>query len=803
MGGGGGASQGGAINLAGGAGSVASSLNVAVGRTGGSGGAGGDVLVNVDGSIQTSGADAVGVLAQSIGGGGGLGGSAGSDASADNPVLSALQRRADVSRIKDLLQGDATYGGSLNVSVGGQGGAGNTGGDVTVNLGQGGSIDTSGDWAAGILAESIGGGGGKGGVAAASGLGSLTRVQINADIAVGGSGGTGSHGGAVRGSLAGGSVATKGHGAAGVFLHSVGGGGGWGADGSDGSWGEITVGGSLGGSGARGGDGGTVELLTSGNNRIETRGEAAFGAVLQSVGGSGGFAAAGSSYGISLDIPTTQRMQLSAGDSGQTAAGSGGNVTVRDSGAMHISTSGNNAVGLLAQSVGGGGGIVANAQSQLKGGDGLEVKIHTTQATHSASNGGQVSLELGRDSAIQTRGTGAHGVLAQSVGGGGGVVGLPDTGARLAIMPVTGAAAGKGQGGNVLVQNAGTIEVSGKGAIGILAQSVSGGGGLQLSEDRSTVYAGSANRQASSSARVEVNSTGTVDALGADAIGIFAQNIGGTGVSVSVDGAVTGGGGEGVALWVDSTAASTLNTSLEASLQAASGKAILATGAPLSVVNHGSITGSVDLAQGSMDNFGVLNTGAQFKGDLNNSGLMKLETDAAAARPRSPVTVVSGTFRQSLSGTLQLAADFTAAADAPMLRVEGDAVLDGKLDVRTVAALPEREVHVLSVEGAQSGGLQVQSSPVFQYATRRQDQNTYLSIANARFDAMEFQLDGNALAVAQHLQHSWDQGGTLPLAPLYAALGHVSRNGPQAYRSKVSSLAPGVALAPAARPSSA
>src|SRR5690606_30492856 len=178
----------------------------------------------------------------------------------------------------------------------------------------GASIQTDGDWSMGVLAQSIGGGGGKGGVAAASGDGSLTRLQLNADIAVGGHGGTGAHGGAVASTLSDASIKTAGHGATGVFLQSIGGGGGWGADGSDGSWGELAVGKALGGSGGRGGNGGTVQLSTNGSVHISTQREAAFGAILQSVGGSGGFAGAGSHVGIRPDIPDGRIMSLKGGD---------------------------------------------------------------------------------------------------------------------------------------------------------------------------------------------------------------------------------------------------------------------------------------------------------------------------------------------------------------------------------------------------------------------------------------------------------------------------------------------------------
>src|SRR5690606_19267169 len=114
IGGGGGASQGGAINVAAFEGMKSGSLSIAVGRTGGAGGKGGPVTVNVGGSITTDGADAAGVHAQSIGGGGGVGGSAGSEASADNPVLEVFEARHNVSRIKELIEGSVMYGGSLN-----------------------------------------------------------------------------------------------------------------------------------------------------------------------------------------------------------------------------------------------------------------------------------------------------------------------------------------------------------------------------------------------------------------------------------------------------------------------------------------------------------------------------------------------------------------------------------------------------------------------------------------------------------------------------------------------------------------
>src|SRR5690606_25246028 len=101
---------------------VGGNLSVGVGMTGGNGGGGGTINTHASGVIQTIGADADGVLAQSIGGGGGLGGSIGADA-VSRPIL---------ERLSDLSSGegegeeadDAEVDYTLGVSVGGKGGSG-------------------------------------------------------------------------------------------------------------------------------------------------------------------------------------------------------------------------------------------------------------------------------------------------------------------------------------------------------------------------------------------------------------------------------------------------------------------------------------------------------------------------------------------------------------------------------------------------------------------------------------------------------------------------------------------------------
>ena len=115
-----------------------------LGGRGGNGGNGSAVTVHNSGSISTEGNFAAGILAQSIGGGGGAGGST-------------------KSKTYSLLTSDDS---PMRFKRGG--GAGGNGGDVTVV--NSGAITTDGGFAHGILAQSIGGGGGFGGISETVGI---------------------------------------------------------------------------------------------------------------------------------------------------------------------------------------------------------------------------------------------------------------------------------------------------------------------------------------------------------------------------------------------------------------------------------------------------------------------------------------------------------------------------------------------------------------------------------------------------------------------------------------------------------
>ena len=119
----------------------------AIGGSGGVGGNGDLAQIFNFGQVITAGADATGLLAQSVGGGGGNAGSSLAEAFAFNPPDSPIPSF------------------TLDLAIGGQGGAGGTGG--VVNLFNGGIIATQGPSAKGMFAQSVGGGGGNGGDATA------------------------------------------------------------------------------------------------------------------------------------------------------------------------------------------------------------------------------------------------------------------------------------------------------------------------------------------------------------------------------------------------------------------------------------------------------------------------------------------------------------------------------------------------------------------------------------------------------------------------------------------------------------
>jgi len=553
-------------------------LSVAIGGKGGAAGYGEAVTVDNQGAITTYGTYSNGIYAQSTGGGGGSGGFA-------VAFAGSFTTAPDSTSI------------ALGVSIGGSGAGGGEGRKVTVT--NSGVITTVGDNSNGIYAQSIGGGGGNGGMAIYGGLGfSGQETSVSIGVAVGGNGGGGGDGKKVT-VINDGAIDTEGDTATGIFAQSVGGGGGDGGGSFTGLMGvsnvnneykdamTVNVAVSVGGKGGAAGDGGEVEVTNSGtietgtatlvDGQIVRTGNEGYGIFAQSVGGGGGIGGRANSVniiaGAKCSLPLVcegakssgNNVSLTAtvgGDGG--SAGDGKNVTVDNTGV--ITTWGDGGIGIVAQSIGGGGGIGGNGilgtgevspvpvellflpVGQTK----IYKDISVTVGGNGGANGDGGVVDVDNSKNITTHGADADGIFAQSVGGGGGSSGA---GGRAVIgatgkIGVGGKGGAAGDGGDVYVSNLlnAKIETFGIASNGIFAQSVGGGGGRAGNVNRMMAGGvdvplvghldvnlgiglafGQGGGDGGDGGIVQVDATGTIITHGDSSAGIFAQSVGGGG----------------------------------------------------------------------------------------------------------------------------------------------------------------------------------------------------------------------------------------------------------------------------------
>ena len=455
------------------------------------GGSGGSVTVNSDGNVETFGEKSHGIHAYSIGGKGtpgkdstfylfweskptpgGDGKSPGSiNVTADGVIITHQDESSGISAVSAGGAG-GTGGDGVGYRDGRRGGTGGDGGTVEVHGSA--DIETEGDYSSGILALSVGGDGGAGG--------------STGGIMSGGNGGYGGRGGEVT--VAGDwDITTGGDKAHGIWAKSLGGNAG---DGGSGGWGGS------GGTGGQATDGGTVTLESGG--KIVTSGETSYGLYAQSVGGFGGDG--GSSWGIFWSFGGNAE-----------SGGSGGDVFVTNGESGSVITGGDNSHAILAQSVGGGGGSGGGSYSLIAlGGEGA-----------SGGNGGYVAVE--NNGWLETSGTGAHGIFAQSVGGGGG-----DGGSAGGLVAIGGSGSETSDGGDVEVSNRGTIITHGINSHAVFVESVGGGGG-NGGRSGGLISIGGSGGGGGDAGTVNVQNEGDLHTHAEESYGIFAQSIGGGGGS--------------------------------------------------------------------------------------------------------------------------------------------------------------------------------------------------------------------------------------------------------------------------------
>jgi hypothetical protein len=499
------------------------------GADGGNGGTVNATLIDKTGGagfIATAGNDSAGLIAQSIGGGGGVGGSvqAGSalagvaiggngEAGGDGGVVTLYNGQAQTGELGYVIK---TKGGNSSAlvaqSIGGGGGAGGSAGSTAIGVfdyvvgGSGGGggeagvpgstgatwvtvenngiVSTSGNHSKGVVAQAVGGGGGEGGSAA-----SLTgAAQFDINVSVGGQGGSGGNGGNVKGTNSQ-QILSSGSDAWGLLVQSVGGGGGNGGSSKDDSWvlappgpvPTLSLVVDVGGKGQKGGNSGDV--TGTNNGLIMTSGATAHGLMVQSIGGGGGNGGDSSALNEALGSGTALDVTVNVGGTGGSG-GTGGNVTATNGQGELIWTLGDSARGIFAQSVSDGGGSGGTAKTDgdfLKkaGADGQTFNI--TLGGDGGGGGDSTTVTVNNGGAIMTLGDTADAIFAQSIGGGGGLGGHASTqgasGHSTANLTVGGSSGTPSNGGTVTVTNTGIIMTRGGNSAGIFAQSVGGGGG--------------------------------------------------------------------------------------------------------------------------------------------------------------------------------------------------------------------------------------------------------------------------------------------------------------------------------------
>jgi hypothetical protein len=329
----------------------------------------------------------------------------------------------------------------ITAGVGGFGGGGGIGNTVTANATVT-HIKATGANATGFLVQSVGGDGGNGAINVSGGIqGSSETSKPSLVFGLGGFGGTGNVSGVVDAEQRG-DIDVQGRNSIGVFAQSVAGGGGNGALNVSGNFSrgkEFAISIGIGGSAGDGADAKQVTLVSDGNITADGREspetpdnddgpesdpiesiqffERANGVLVQSIGGGGGN---GGINATGVAAPNGSTLNLGVGGSGG-GGGHAGEVYVRrgEIAAGTITTYGNNAAGLVAQSVGGGGGN-ARANLMLSKTDDNDRAINIGVGGSGADAGDGKRVDVNHVGDITTQGARSIGLLAQSVGGGGG-----------------------------------------------------------------------------------------------------------------------------------------------------------------------------------------------------------------------------------------------------------------------------------------------------------------------------------------------------------------------------------------------
>lgn len=328
-------------------------------------------------------------------------------------------------------------------------------------------------------------------------------------------------------------------------------------------------------------------------------------------------------------------------------------------------------------------------------------------------------------------------------------------------------------------------------AHGIIAQSLGGGGGIF--QQNGATLASSLNRAGSKtqSGAVDIEVAGSVTTKADTAWAIFAQNqTGGLVITVEEGGTVTGssaaptdgiynGGAvyavtntdnaDQVALTIDGTLAG--NVLLPSGASETGGAALAAGTVVAAPASAGSrvltsatgtfVTGAIARADT------VLNAGAIDLGGADNLTRTTIDGDLEGLTTARATAMGLGEAKRTVhyDGARQrvfeggIVTDFDVdlkKGRGDYLKVAGD--LSGRLGIslNALSLLPQSEIELLRVAGAYKAEVEVLSSSVFSFAYVTADRGRLSTTASAHFADAGKKLSQNDRAVAQGLQSAWD-----------------------------------------------
>ncbi len=232
----------------------------------------------------------------------------------------------------------------------------------------------------------------------------------------------------------------------------------------------------------------------------------------------------------------------------------------------YLETWGQNAYGVLAQSIGGGGGLQVGMGALNAPANALQNMVKDSAGSEVSGDGWTVNVALDGQFAIGTHGTGAAAIFAQSIGGGGGVFGGLSY-VNLAQAPGRDAdrhgPPGVRRGDiNITLSNGASVDSHGAGTPAIMAQALGQGGGVLGAADGSGfVFAGAQYYNGCApdcygQVTIAAQSGSLVEAFGQGAYAVYAQSLGNAqgynNVTVTVgNGSVIRGIGPAAAILVD------------------------------------------------------------------------------------------------------------------------------------------------------------------------------------------------------------------------------------------------------------